>query len=117
MKAAWIVLVAFALLQSVSLTQCPCGSLCGHKNDCGPDPAGDDCCKNSGGADETPCFHLEPQMDLDGVALEAFSVPTIDAGPVHPMDIDRPEPGARRPVLSSDPSPPVRALLHSALLL
>ena len=119
MKAVWAVLVSFTLLQSIALTECPCGVLCGHKNACTDNPA-DDCCKDNAPAGETTCFHLEPQTELDAGAIEAPDLPMIDVALV-PAGADRLEPAPSRTVSSSDPSPPARDgplhLLHSTLLL
>ena len=65
----------FGISQSLWLTDCPCNLLCRDKNGCDPKEATeDDCCKQTGaaphsheeGKGEGPCFHVEPQTDVDG---------------------------------------------------
>src|SRR6185436_2357837 len=69
-------IVAFALLQFISYTACACDTLCGHKNACERDEA-DDCCKHQGSVPQTPCFHLEPQSDVDVLVVDSVDVPTL----------------------------------------
>jgi len=79
MKAGVLLLVlAFGSLQAISITDCPCGSLCETKNAC-PDEkrheSPDDCCRRTRADDPSArenCFHLEPQTDL---GLESASLP------------------------------------------
>lgn len=67
---------AFALLQFVTYTACACDSLCGHKNACERTEA-DDCCKHGAQpVPDAPCFHLEPQSDVD-LAVSALDFPIL----------------------------------------
>lgn len=89
MRIAGILLVlCFASFQSLCIIDCPCGSLCVHKNDCssaGEESPQDDCCRQSRAAagplgdapHQKPCFHLEPQTDVDGMTLEQAPAPEL----------------------------------------
>ena len=88
MRIAGILLVlGFASFQSLCIIDCPCGSLCAHKNDCssaGEESAQDDCCRQSRAASplgdaphQKPCFHLEPQTDVDGLTLDQAPAPEL----------------------------------------
>jgi hypothetical protein len=130
--SALLLLLCFAALQLVSITRCPCDTLCGHKNACeeeNGEGSRDDCCSQSreasghrhGGGESDHCFHLEPQTDLDGPTAVDVSAPgplldpVLVPKPLLPMADYFPRP------LSLDLSPPARDgplfLQHSALLL
>src|SRR5215510_7110421 len=78
--AALVLLLAFGTLQGVSVTDCPCGSLCESKNAC-PDEkkheSPDDCCSRTRREATENCFHLEPQTELDHVSPELDPVPVL----------------------------------------
>jgi len=128
MKAsALLILVAFAGLQSVSVTDCPCGSLCETKNAC-PDESRhaspDDCCSRSraaGNEKSENCFHLEPQTELDSTIMECPRAPVLDLGlvVVPPVSLAQSIPCLESTAVG--PSPPSRSrpifLIHSALLI
>jgi hypothetical protein len=85
---ALLLVLAFGSLQGVSMTDCPCGSLCESKNAC-PDEkrheSSDDCCSRTRAKDlpaTENCFHLEPQTDLDQVSAERCPVPLLILGVV-----------------------------------
>jgi len=89
MRIAGLLLVlSFASFQSLCIIDCPCGSLCAHKNDCssaGEEAPQDDCCRQSRAAagppvdapHQKPCFHLEPQTDVDGLTLDQAPAPEL----------------------------------------
>jgi len=81
-----VIALSFGLLQPVSITECPCGYFCGHKNtvESGKDAILDDCCNRGGDGvglyhpeSGAPCLHVEPQTEMTGVEL-AQSFPTSD---------------------------------------
>jgi len=128
MKAsALLLLVAFAGLQSVSVTDCPCGSLCETKNAC-PDESRhaspDDCCSRNQTSERNKnenCFHLEPQTELDSAVMEYCQAPALDLGMVDvpPVSLEHVLPCLYPAAVG--PSPPARRrplfLIHSALLI
>lgn len=108
-------LLSFAAAQAVSLTDCACGPLCGHKNACpGHETAPDDCCKDEPGQD---CSHVEPQSDLLAVAT------AVDL-PAEPLDVETPPailPPAFEVLLEAELPPPARGRplylsLHALLI-
>jgi hypothetical protein len=123
MKAMAILLVlAFGAMQAVSITDCPCGSLCETKNSCPSEkhhsPSSDDCCSRSGKPIDN-CFHLEPQTDLavssvDDAPVEMAALPFVALSPV-------PAPAFAVVVERPGLPPPERGsplfLLHSSLLI
>jgi hypothetical protein len=129
MRAAVLLLVlAFGSLQGISLTDCPCGSLCETKNAC-PDEkrheSADDCCSRTRAKDQQAsenCFHLEPQTELDSGAAAVLDLPVICLGPVAilPISSDTPE-TAGQVFRTIGPSPPhgsrLLFLIHSTLLI
>ena len=114
MKAATLLLVlAFGGLQGISVTDCPCGSLCETKNSC-PDEkrheSPDDCCSRTRAKDHattTNCFHLEPQSDLVGVSVDQDAVPVLILHPVVPPILVPPA-GADKDLDGAGLSPPAR---------
>lgn len=126
MKAATLLLLlGFLPLQLVAVTDCPCGSFCETKNEC-PDPGShrspDDCCsRNRTSSEEAPCFHLEPQSDVDAPIVEAPGVPAaVEIGLVLPLAFT-PQHAVVVDARIAGPSPPLRTpplfLLHAALLI
>lgn len=128
MKAAAAILaLAFALLQPVSITDCPCWFLCGHKNliESDQDAALDDCCSRAGeGAgihrpepSRDQCLHVEPQTELTRFDVEppasSWTAEMVSLLAVAPAveTFDRP--------FESGLSPPARGrplyLLHASL--
>ena len=75
-RLALLTALCFGALQSVTIIDCPCAALCGHKNACEEAKEAstqDDCCRESrsGTLHEEACFHLEPQCDVDGPLSES----------------------------------------------
>jgi hypothetical protein len=127
-----LLILVFGALQAVAVTDCPCGSLCGHKNACTEDPkdaSPDDCCSQSRaasgqgthGEESGRCLHVEPQTDLDVSVQGELFVPVLcwDIALVPPVERRAAEPAPR--VVSPGPSPPAPGsplfLQHSSLLL
>ncbi len=124
MKAvALSLVVAFGAMQGISITDCPCGSICETKNSCPSEDRhstpSDDCCSRSGKPIDN-CFHLEPQTDLvDGGPVDApILFVTIDVDDPPPVSAPLPRTVAG---VEFGPSPPPRDcpyyLLHSSLLI
>lgn len=89
-----LLLLSFASAQAVSLTDCACGPLCGHKNACpGHDAAPDDCCKEEPGR---TCSHVEPQSDLSA------DVPSPDLDAAAPLLLEGAPPAPPRPAAFLD---------------
>jgi hypothetical protein len=86
--------LTFALLQPVSLTECPCGFLCGHKNaiEGAKDAVLDDCCSRAGTGTglHRPeptgdlCFHVEPQTEITGFAVEPATPASVETEFIQP---------------------------------
>lgn len=64
-----VLLLSFAVTQSLFWVDCCCGSFCTAKNACAPEEA------PAEGSHDEACFHLEPQSDLTPAPLEAFHIP------------------------------------------
>src|SRR5439155_3685939 len=87
-KTALLIALSFGALQSIWITECPCGTLCGHKNACNQAEQApeDDCCQRhrtaSGPTQQESrhnhCFHLEPQTDVVGSPAISEIVPAAE---------------------------------------
>lgn len=100
--------LAFGGLQSVTVIDCPCAALCGHKNRCEEaKESPDDCCRESrnGTLHEEACFHLEPQTDVDGPPSVDPPAPRISFAPCLPAIFPATE--SLDPIRPSE-SPPAR---------
>lgn len=106
----------FGTFQSLWLTDCPCNLLCQDKNTCDPEEAPEDDCCTEKGKKDVPCFHLEPQTDVDGPEQTPDLVPplvelavlvSLETPVASVEDGTRPRPTRDRPLY----------LEHSALLI
>ncbi|MBI3855917.1 MAG: hypothetical protein HY293_09540 [Planctomycetes bacterium] len=114
MKAAALLLaLGFASIQPISITDCPCGSLCENKNRCSVHDDEPDCCSRSMASlprsqEQAPCFHVEPQTELDTIVADAAPVPELCLE-ILPVSFFLAAPEASSPPDSSGLPPPVRS--------